>query len=657
MPITDLTELSLEALLDLNVTSVSRKPQKLANAAAAIYVITQEEIRRSGATNIAEALRMAPGVQVGRISANKWAISIRGINGRFANKLLVLMDGRCLYNPLFSGVYWEVQDTVMEDIDRIEVIRGPSAALWGANAVNGVINITTKAAAETVGGLVSAGGGSEERGFASARYGAMLGKDTALRLYAKHQDHDGGVDATGAATSDSWRMTRGGLRLDTQPTNRDTVTLQGDYYDGSMGERFTLYRLPTSSDPTTGWDTDARSLMSGGNLLSRWQRTMSDRSNLSLQLYFDYAERDMVILGEKREIVDVDFQHRFAWGTVQDIVWGVGYRYNQDRLRNTAIVSFADPHEDTHLYSLFLHDEITLLPDRLALILGSRFEHNSYTGVEVQPNGRLLWTPTTHQSLWAAVARAVRTPSRGDRAIAYQYKTAVIPAAVSPTGTDLPLRVEIDGSSSFKSETLIAYEVGYRTEPLPHVSFDAAVFYNQYDQLRVRGERRQSIEPGGGNLLWQDPLTNNMHGHAYGLEVAAEWTPRAWWRLQASYSYLQLKMDLDAPSTDDVNKGNGEGDSPHHQFTLRSGFDISRQLEFDLWLRAVDRIAYIDGESMPGYLTADARLAWKPLPQLEIALVGQNLLHHHRKEYAPEFINTQPTEVQRSYYGKVTWQF
>ena len=657
-PAADLMELSLEALMELQVTSVSKKPQKLANAAAAVFIITQEDIRRSGATTIADALRMAPGVQVAKMSSNKWAVSIRGINGRFANKLLVLMDGRTLYNPLFSGVYWEVQDTVMEDISRIEVIRGPSASLWGANAVNGIINIITKAASETQGGLVSAGGGTDERYFATGRYGGQLGKDTSYRLYAKHQNRDSGADATGGNGGDAWWTSRGGFRLDSRLTGNDNITLQGDYYDASLGETYTLYPPSLAASPNYATTVTPRSLMSGGNLLSRWQREISDTDAFILQFYYDRSERDMIILGEKRDILDIDFQHRFRFGSMQNLVWGGGYRFSHDMLSNTEIVSFADPHERTHLLNAFIHDEITLIPDKLALILGSRFEWNSYTHVEMQPNGRLLWTPTPQNTVWGAIGRGVRTPARGDHGITYNYRT--LPVGDRNNPSPLPLRLEIDGSGSFKSEELIAYEVGYRTEPLPRVTFDLAAFYNVYDGLRVLRPGTSYTEPVGGmpsNAVQPFILANSMHGHAYGAELALGWTPLDWWRLQAAYSYLKLAMSLDAPSTDETNRRDAEGDSPRHQLTLRSGFDLGRQVELDLWLRGVDRIDYIDGESLAGYATMDVRLAWKPLKGLELALVGQNLFHDRTREFAPEFINTTPTEVQRSFYGKLTWQF
>jgi len=652
----DVFSLGLEDLMKIQITSVSKKSQQVSDAAAAVFVITQEDIRRSGVTSIAEALRMAPGVQVARIDANKWAVTIRGLNGRFANKLLVLMDGRSLYSPLFAGVYWEVQDTALEDIDRIEVIRGPGAALWGANAVNGVINIITKSADATQGGLLSAGGGTAARGFATARYGLPLGNDTNLRFFAKHQDTGSAVYANGATAHDAWNMTRGGFRLDAQPSYRDTLTVSGDYYDGSIGEKYTLYHLPTGQDPTVSTMPDAQSQMSGGNLLARWQRTLDNTDSLSLQLYYDHFERSMIILGERQDTIDLDFQHRLTLWDRQDVIWGLGYRFIRDSLSDTATISFNPPGRNTNLLSGFLHDEIKIVPENLSLILGSRFEHNSYTGFEVQPNGRLLWTPTPQNSLWGAVSRAVRTPARGDSDIAYRYRT--IPA--DPSSSPLPVRLEIDGSKGFKSETVLAYELGYRTEPMPHVALDATAFYNSYDRLRVLQTGQGFAETVGSvpvDFVQPFQLANLMHGHTYGVEVAGEWSPVPWWRLHAAYSYLRIKMFLDAPSTDTINKGDAEGDSPRHQFTLRSGVDLGKRVEFDIWLRGADRLPYVDGVSIPGYLTMDARLGWKPLPKLELSLVGQNLLHRRSPEFIPEFINTFASEVQRSVYGKVTWKF
>jgi len=651
----DLTEMSLEALMDVNVTSVSKKSQKLANAAAAVFVITQEDIKRSGVTTIADALRLAPGVQVARLDSNKWAVSIRGFNGRYANKLLVLMDGRSLYTPFFSGVYWEVQDTPLEDIDRIEVIRGPGAALWGANAVNGVINITTKQAESTIGGLVSAGGGTRERGFGTARYGFLLGEATDVRLYGKYNNRDNGVDASGNATHDAWNITRGGFRLDSHPTDQDLLTLQGDYYDGKLGETYTLF-LPPALTPPTVLDTTSR--VSGGNLLSRWKRTLSEKSSLSLQAYFDHYERQMVISSEKRNSIDLEFQHRFALGRFQDVIWGVGYRYSQDEFGNTFTVSFDPASRDEHLYSAFLHDEITLVPDRLALILGSRVERKDYSGYEVQPNGRLLWTPTARDTVWAAVSRAARTPARAEQTI--QYRQGAVLVDTGPN-QQIPVVATVTGSPNFKSEEVLAYELGYRSEPHPRVSFDIATFYNVYHHLRTLSTGT-FLPPSASQPFGVQPqlTSNDMHAHSVGVEVSTSWKPCDWWRLQATYSYLNITTYLDTTDLSIFNiteKGNASGDSPLNQFSVRSGFDLGRQVTMDVWLRGVDQLKFIDRSSIPGYVTLDARLAWKPQTNLEISLVGQNLFHEHNQEFIPELINTSPTQVERGVYGKVTWAF
>lgn len=654
----DLTNLPLESLLELQVTSVSKKTQPVTNAAAAIFVITQENIRRSGVTSIAEALRMAPGVQVARIDSNKWAVTSRGFNGRFANKLLVLMDGRSLYTPFFIGVYWEVQDTALEDIDRIEVIRGPGAALWGSNAVNGVINIITKTAENTQGVLLSSGGGSYEKAFVTARYGATIGDTNSLRMYAKHVQRDSFPRASGQDNADDWQTTQGGFRLDSQPSRQDRLTLQGDYYSGSLDETYLLYRLPTTADPAYSNTVHAATTVQGGNLLTRWQRTLSDSDTLAVQLYFDHTERSMLVAPQTFNTIDLDFQHHFSLGNRQDVVWGGGYRYNRYTVTNTATLAFDNQNVVNNLISLFLHDEIQLIPNQLALILGARLEHNDVSGFITQPNGRLLWTVSPQTSVWGAVSRAVRASTKGEQDIHYFYRT--IPPATPGYNPDpnLPLRLEIDGNHSFKPEAVLAYEIGGRSELRTGLSLDLALYYNTYKHLRV-------ITPGAGFQESGPPLanvqpyylSNDLHGHSFGAELALEWALLDWWRLQASYSYQRLTMYLDGTSIDTINKGNAEGDTPQHQFSLRSGTDLGRQTTLDLWLRGTDRLASIDGVSIPGYLTLDARLAWRPVRNLELALVGQNLLTSRHPEFIPEYINTLPAEVARSVYGKLTWKF
>lgn len=652
---TDLTDIPLESLMELKVTSVSKKSQSLTNAAAAVFVITQDEIKRSGVTTITDALRMVPGVQVARIDSNKWAVSSRGFNGRFANKLLVLMDGRSLYTPFFIGVYWEAQDTLLEDIERIEVIRGPGAALWGANAVNGVINIITKSAESTRGTIVSGGGGTYEKVFAAARSGTSLSENSDIRLYVKHNERDNFVDKSGTAGHDEWHKTQAGFRYDAHPSSRDSLTFQGDYYDGRLEETYHLYNL---TPPLYQQLVNNSTSISGGNVIGRWQRNNADNNRMSLQLFFDHSERDMLVSPQKFNTCDLDFQHRFAPGLNQDVIWGVGYRYNQYSVINTPTLSFKETNVNNSLFSAFIHDEIAIEADKLFLILGSRIEQSDVAGFTIQPNGRLLWAATPHTSLWGSASLAVRSKTKGEQDITYNYRT--IAPQTLPNTSPLPLRLEIIGNKSFKSEEVISYEIGSRSELLQGLFADIAFYYSRYTNLRVISPGTPYVEPSSGdpvNAVQPYYLSNNMHGNAAGAELAIDYTPLYWWRLQAAYNFQKLTMYLDGTSQDAINKGNAEGDTPQQQLSIRSGFDLGRQVQLDLWLRGVDRLASIDGISIPGYVTMDVNLSWKPSRNLEFSVVGQNLLHDHRPEFVPEYINTLPTEVVRSGYVKVTCKF
>ncbi len=630
---TDLTNLSMEDLMNIQVTSVSRKQQSLANVASAAFVITQEDIQRSGSTTIPDLLRMVPGVQVAKIDANKWAVSIRGFNGRFATKLLVLKDGRSVYTPLFSGVYWDSLDTPLEDIERIEVIRGPGAAMWGANAVNGVINIITKNAADTKGGLISTGGGNEEQGFGTARYGTSIGKNTDLRVFAKYGNSGPGVQENGNSAHDAWQRGTFGFRMDSRISENDSLTLQTEHTNGSFDETLQLF----SPTPPNAFIQNSTTQAYSGNVLARWQRSLSDTDSLSLQFYYDRYDRDMLVLGEKRDTIDLDFQHRFSLGQLQDIVWGLGYRYSHDKLGETPYIRFAKPEEGLNLFSSFIQDEISLIPDNLVFTIGSRIEYNDYTGFEIQPNGKLIWTPTPQHTFWASVSRAVHTPSRGEQGIEYHFRRDA--------------GFQIDGSDDFKSEEVIAYELGYRTEPISKMTIDTTFFYNQYDKLRV-------LKYGVPTFpIQRYPLTNDMHGQTYGAELAASWRVYDWWRLQATYSYLRSIMYLDNGSTDELNRSNAADGAPRHQGSLRSAFNIGKNVDLDLWLRLTDEVKSIDSTTIPGYVTADARVAWKAARNLELSLVGRNLFQSRHPEYRAEYINTIATEVPRSIYGKITWKF
>jgi iron complex outermembrane receptor protein len=640
----DLTELSLEQLMNIEVTSVSRRPQKLADAAAAVFVISREDIRRSGVTSIADALRMAPGIEVARIDANKWAVSSRGFNDRIANKMLVLFDGRTVYTPLFSGVFWDRQDTLLEDIDRIEVIRGPGATLWGANAVNGVINIITRRADETVGGLVTAGGGTVERGFGGARYGMKTGKNTSFRVFGKYLDRSDFADSSGKETADGWHAVRGGFRMDSEPTERDSLTVQGDVYDSRLGETFII---PQFFPPYTN-TFDSTTRVFGGNVLSRWKHAFSESADFALQLYYDRSEQSFALVGEKRDIFDLDFQSRFPIGGRQEVVWGGGYRFSHDRVANTDTLTFVPASKDDHLFSAFVQDDITLLANRLHLILGSKFEHNDYTGFEMQPNVRLLWTPDNRLTLWGAISRAVRTPSRSDEGVRFDIQA--IPPGTADNPGPVPVLVQVRGSTDLKSEELVAYELGCRFEPADFVSVDLATFYNVYSDLisATPGASFPVISPTPHAVSILD-LTNRLDAYSYGAELAASVRVSEWWRLNAAYTFLRIFLQGGQQATLSDTTAD-----PEHQFSLRSSMDLGREVELDLWLRYVDEIPSI---GISSYVTLDTRLAWRPWKNLELSLVGQNLLHDRQAEFVSQVIPTKPSEVERSFYGKMTWMF
>ncbi len=624
----DLTQLSLEELMSVEVTSVSKKKQKLSKSAAAIFVITQEDLRRSGVTSIPEALRMVPGIQVSRGSKNEWNVSARGFNERFTNKLLVLIDGRTIYNPLFAGVTWETQDTMLEDIERIEVIRGPGGALWGVNAVNGVINIITKRSQETHGLLVSGVAGTEE-GIVSLRQGGSHGSDFHYRIFGKYLNRDTSFNALGA--HDDTRMFRSGFRTDWEPSVQNQVMVQGELYTMDGGQRSTVATTPTFPYGFTTGNEDLT--MSGGHFLTRWEHTFSSDSDMAFQFFYDRVERNENTVKATIDTFDVDFQHRFGLFSNQELLWGLEYRYWMDNLQNTPGTAVFPDSRSFNLISGFLQDEITLIPETLTITIGTKLSHNDFTGFEYQPNGRFHWIPTEGHNLWGAVSRAVRVPSR----LEDNSRLTFAPNATTP----FPIRLR--GNQEFKSEELLAFEVGYRLNAFEHFSFDLTGFYNQYDN--IRGTRTVSLLPPTGTLA------NNLTVDTIGLEIASDVQLQEWWRIRGAYTYINT--DVDGP----INKGLSTvgSSTPHHQGSFRSFITLPHQVEFDSWIRVVD---HVNAQNIPGYLELDLRLGWKPWPNLDISLVGQNLLdNHHPETGSSPLLATQPTEVQRSFYGKVTWNY
>jgi len=638
-----------------NVTSVGKKTQRASETAAAVFVITQEDIRRSGVTSIVEALRLAPGVHVARVDASHWAVSVRGFNGVFANKLLVLMDGRELYASSFGGVYWDVQDQPLEDIDRIEVIRGPGASLWGANAVNGVINIITKSARDTLGGSLRAGGGNLEQGFGSLRYGAKLGEQTYGRIYAKGVNRGAFVGPSQESAGDSWSLTQTGFRVDHDDEAGRSLTLLG----GAYQSRFRMqYGLPQPTPPYRTVIQD-QGHSSGFNLLGRWREALSLSSELSLQAFVNHDYRHEGFAVQERTTLDLEFQHRFLRGEHHDINWGMGYRLLRDAF-GAGTMAFIDPASASkQLASLFLQDDISLIDNELRLTLGAKLQHNDYTGFEGQPSGRLLWTPSRQHSLWAAVSRAVRTPSRADCCLrtlrgSYGPNDPNNPVYQVSGIPPLPLLWGGQGSRNFGAERVIAYEMGYRFTPHTQLSFDLAMFYNRYSDLRGWDvlDYVYQLHPGYIEAYLNE--RNSLKGSSWGSEFAISWKPLPYWSFDATYSYLNI--NLSAPPTA-ISFDNNT--SPEHQAYLRSEFNLSDAVDLDFWLRYADRV-WRPGSTVvrvDGYLTLDARLAWRPLQKLELSVVGQNLLEPRHAEFSQEVLGPSQILVPRSFYLQVGWQF
>ncbi len=636
----NLRKLSLEQLGNLEVTTVSKEPVKLFQAPAAIFVLTQEDIRRSGATSIPEALRLVPGVNVARLDSNKWSLGIRGFGSRLSQSVLVLIDGRSVYTPLFAGVYWEVQDTLLQDIDRIEVIRGPGGTIWGANAVNGVINIITKNARDTHGLLVSAGGGSVDQGSLDFRYGGGNGKEFNYRIYGKgftrgpeyHQNKH---------NNDDWRMAQTGFRADWELRGRDTFTLQGDLYKSEDGESVPLvdYAAPFVKV------VEQNAELSGGNLLGRWKRALRGGSDLQVTAYYDRTNRREANFSEDRDTFDVDLVHRLPSWKRQTVLWGLGARFSNGRSAapGPSVEFFPDQKTDK-LYSIFVQDEIAIVRNRLSLTLGSKFLHNEYTGFEFEPSSRLMWTPSSRQTLWAAMTRAVRTPSRVEEDLQIlSYLTTV------GGGTGAFLRLA--GNKGFNSERLVGYELGYRTLLGPNLQIFLAAFFNDYDRLlstEVRGNPFVEAKPAPQHIILPLAFRNGLMGASTGMEIAPEWRPLRWWRLNGSYSFLHIDLKSRPGSLDRTTAGSTENSSPQHQVVAASSLDLPGRIEFSQVFRFVSALP---AQRVNHYGTADVRLAWRATPQFELSIVGQNLLQPHHPEFAGP-----GTGIRRGVQTRVTWR-
>jgi len=635
-----LRQMSLEELMNIEVTSVSKKEQRLNATSAAIAVLTSEDLRRSGVTHFEDALRLIPGLVVAQMGSQNWAISVRGFNDMFANKLLVMIDGRSIYTPLFSGVFWDMQNPVLEDIDRIEVIRGPGASVWGANAVNGVINIISKSAKDTQGGMVSVAGGNMDPFIGSFRYGMELSDSAWLRISAKYNLQNETTLTNGQGAGDDAQSGQVGFRTDWESSDTVDWTLQGDVF---LGEFNQIQYSPTNQPPYVA-NVPNRTKPVGANILGRWTKQLDADSQVSFQSYFDYTRRSNYYFEENLYTWDADLNYRVIVADRHDISVGVDGRVSTDDITAAQqLLSFSKDSETHYLASVYAQDDWSILPDELILTFGSKLQYNNYTGFEPQPTIRLAWTPNEHHTLWGAVSRATRTPSRAERS-ARILDSVMPPGVVHPI---LPGYVTYLGNGDFGSEELTAYELGYRIQPNARLSFDLALFFQDYDNLRGFETGPPYPDPDPPGIVVPIYATNDAGGYTYGAELAARWQATDWWQWRLSYTFLE--MELEGSSSADVS-----GKSPQNQFSVQSLVNLPFDVEFDSTVRYVGELP---GINVPSYLTLDLRLGWRPVDNLEFSISGRNLIDSPHQEFAPSLLPFQAGLVQRSVVAGIRWDF
>jgi iron complex outermembrane receptor protein len=639
-------DLSVEEILRTQITSVGRKAQEVAKAPAAVYVMTQEDIRRSGATNLPDLLRIVPGLVVARINGSTWAISARGEAWQFSNKMLVMIDGRSVYGRLFSGVFWNGQDVLLEDIDRIEVIRGPGAVMWGSNAVNGVISIITKKAQATQGGLLTVGTGTEEQGIGAFRYGGRIGEKAAYRVWGRfdarefreagtaiyrpdstYGEGERGLIADIRAEGDTGKLWRTGFRLDWERSGRDTVTVLGDLYGQRYAQSSWLLGSGGRVDQLLSRDRPW-----GGSLLGRWSRAKSADQETTMQFWADHSTQSGALYDVRMSSADGEIQHRRMLTENNELHVGGGYRRTADSIAS-ATFRFRRPRRSDGLWNGVIRDEQQCFGQKLTLSAGVRGEHNAYTGFEVQPSVRLLFTPTRQQGWWVAWSRAVRTPSRAE------HDTDTLPIGYANAG-GYPVLLQARGNTGFVSERVRTTELGFRYNRRQRWSADVALFRTRYTRLNSveKGELRIQTEPVFD--IRQDVVfSNGREGVSWGGEASLGWDVAGWWRVHGSYSYLKVHIDH-APGYVGI-EGPAYGQDPGRQVKLRSLWSLGRRLQLDTSVYAVDRVRQ---RQLPGYARVDVRLGWRPTRTQEWSVVGQDLFNNGRLEWQPDlYVYTIPT--------------
>ena len=634
----ELKQLSIEQLANVEVTSVTRGPEPLARSAAAVAVVTNGQIASSGAMNVPEAIRYVPGINVAQLTASEWAVSSRGFAGVNSPDLLVLSDGRSIYTPLYSGVFWDVQDYVMQDIDRIEVVRGPGAALWGSNAVNGVINIISKSAADTQGAWLEAGGGSEERALVTAQYGGETSDQTYYRVFAKYQNH-APENYPAGASSDGWDLGHVGFRTDWSAGSADAFTFQGDAYDGRIGEVSPAVNIIGRPEPGPPLVVG----VGGGNVLAHWRHTMSDDSDFEVRVYYDYTHRDDPTFNDDLGTLDLDFLEHLPLGRSQTFTWGLTGRTQDDINHGKGLFALNPPDSRDSVASGFLQDEISL-PHAVRLTLGTKLEHNDFSGFEVQPSVRAAWDLSDARTLWGAVSRAVRVPTRLERDVDID--------ATDPAGNPV---IVLLGNRDFHAEEVLAFELGYRWQPLTNLSLDLAAFRNRYTGLASLELGSPFRDPATGQTIYPLLNENLIDGHSTGLEGLAMYSPFGWWRLSVNYSYSEMRLTA---LGEDINRNRFyAGSTPRNQAGVQSYFDLPHNVEIYAGLRvlsAVDTLPeVVNGTGDPGYQELDLNAIWHATAHLELSLEGRSLLHANHVEFGgPD----ERSAIDRSVFGRVTWE-
>jgi iron complex outermembrane receptor protein len=644
-PPDDLLQMSLEDLMKVRVSSVSKKDQNLSKAAAAVSVITAEDIRRSGATNIPDLLRMVPGIHVAQMNANTWAISIRGFTDRYGDKVLVMIDGRSVYTPTSSGVNWDQQDVVLEDIERIEVIRGPGGTVWGANAVNGVINITTFRASASKGGLVTATAGSQRTAQSVAQYEGDLGGKGAYRVFGSYSNVGNSPSPEGEQFVDGWHKMHGGFRSDLNLSSQDTLTVQGDLFRSRESQTLdTLYSANLPLEEVI----DDRIIVNSEDVLARWTHALSNGSSIIFQSYYDRYNRLDAGLGEIRNTFDADLQYHFKAGSRHDLVAGLGYRITGDTTTPGYAKSYSPAGRTDNLFSTFIQDEIKVT-NALSLTVGSKFEHNAYTGFEYEPSAQLALALSSRQTVWASISRAIRQPAQAD--VALQHDVAVFP--VDPGGFGVS---KIVGTTGRKAERLHDFEVGYRSQINRRLSVDAAGFLSYYYGLQTAEPGVPYYTDGPSPVYLVVPTLSSDLGHArnYGVEISVNWSVTRSWRIAPGYSFIQMHVAGD-PSSQDSGAGSSAYDTPKHQFQVHSLMNVTRHLEWDTALYQVGQLLDSGNGPTPGYERLDTRLGWRAGESIEFSIAGQNLLTPRHAEFHDDLMFH--TLSARTIVGKITWRF